>query len=68
MNESSATTFSGDITGLNGKLVKEGAAELTLSGNNNYTGTTTINTGTLRLAAQNITGTSIAIDGGWTAA
>jgi autotransporter-associated beta strand protein len=40
------TTFSGDITG-NATLTKTGSGVLTLSGSNNYTGTTTVASGSL---------------------
>jgi len=43
------TTLSGAILGTSGSLVKSGIGTLTLGGNNTYTGTTTINGGTLRL-------------------
>ena len=43
------TTFSGDMSGTGG-LVKEGTGTLTFSGTNTYTGTTSINVGTLQLA------------------
>lgn len=42
------TTFSGAITG-NGTLRKEGTGTLTLTGNNSYSGATTVNNGQLRL-------------------
>lgn len=43
----STTLFSGDITGTNGQLVKNGTGVLTLSGSNTYTGATTVNSGVL---------------------
>jgi autotransporter-associated beta strand protein len=49
-NRSNDLTVACDISG-GGALTKQGAGVLTLSGNNNYTGQTTISTGTLRLAS-----------------
>jgi autotransporter-associated beta strand protein len=45
-----ANSFAGDITGA-GNLTKSGAGLLTLTGENTYGGTTTINPGTLRTAS-----------------
>lgn len=59
-------TLSGSITGPGG-LTKVGAGVLTLSGSNSYTGGTTINAGTLALAAGGTLGAStnsLAINGG----
>lgn len=41
-----STTFSGDLVGTSGSLVKQGAGVLTLSGQSTYTGVTTVNAGT----------------------
>lgn len=49
-------TFSGAITGTGG-LVKQGTGALTLSGVNTYSGSTTINTGTLQLGNTQALGT-----------
>jgi autotransporter-associated beta strand protein len=43
------TTFTGVISGAGGNLVKQGSGTLTLGGANTYTGTTTVNAGTLSL-------------------
>lgn len=49
VNQSSDTTFSGKISGT-GALVKNGDGTLELDGFNTYSGTTTINAGTLLIA------------------
>jgi len=46
-SDGQSTTVSGRITGAGGSLVKTGNGTLTLSGNNTYTGTTTIYDGKL---------------------
>ncbi|WP_296341163.1 autotransporter-associated beta strand repeat-containing protein [Reyranella sp.] len=46
-----STNYGGLITGSGGSIVKEGAGNWTLSGSNNYTGGTTINAGTISIAA-----------------
>jgi len=55
-NNDSSTTYSGILSGA-GSLTKVGAGKLTLSGNNTYSGGTTINTGTLQIGAGGATGT-----------
>jgi autotransporter-associated beta strand protein len=50
------TTFSGVVSG-DGALTKTGTGTLTLSGNNTYTGGTTVSTGTLVLGHSNGAGT-----------
>ncbi|SAL60077.1 outer membrane autotransporter barrel domain protein [Caballeronia arvi] len=49
-NYTADSSFDGVIGG-NGNLIKTGASTLTLTGNNTFTGTTTIGAGTLRLGA-----------------
>ena len=44
---SNSTTYSGDIGGVGGSLVKQGPGTLTLSGRNTYSGDTTVSAGTL---------------------
>ncbi len=46
INGSTSTTFNG-VLGGSGGLVKQGSGTLTLTGNNNYTGPTRVNAGTL---------------------
>ncbi len=47
-NRSDAYDFGGDITGA-GELIKQGASRLTLSGNYGFTGTTTVQGGSVRI-------------------
>jgi autotransporter-associated beta strand protein len=55
-----ATDFAGGITG-SGGLIKDGTSTQILSGANTFTGTTTINGGTLQAAAANALGGTSAI-------
>ena len=48
-NSSTTLTYAGIITG-SGSITKAGAGALILSGNNTYTGDTTISTGTLNVS------------------
>ena len=50
LNSAADTTLSGVISGSN-NLTKTGAATLTLSGNNTYSGSTSVNAGTLSVAS-----------------
>jgi autotransporter-associated beta strand protein len=54
-NSSTNSTFSGVISS-SGALMKNGTSTLTLSGNNTYSGTTTINAGTLEIASTGLLG------------
>jgi autotransporter-associated beta strand protein len=58
VNQNSDTTFSGQISGT-GSLVKNGGGTLELKGGNTYSGTTTINAGTLLVTE----GSAISNDG-----
>jgi autotransporter-associated beta strand protein len=55
VTQSQDTTYSGKIVGSgDGSLVKAGSGTLTLSGELNYNGSTTINAGTIKLGANNV--------------
>ena len=69
MGSATSTTFAGVIDGLGGAggLIKEGSGTLTLTGANAYTGGTTINGGTLSIAADSNLGDAagaLALSGG----
>jgi T5SS/PEP-CTERM-associated repeat protein/autotransporter-associated beta strand protein len=53
VNSAADSTFSGTISGTGG-LTKDGSGVLTLSGDSDYSGATTINGGTLRAGAVNV--------------
>ena len=57
--DSSNQTVSGIISGTGGSLVKNGTGSITLSGNNTYTGGTTILAGTIRIGHDNAWGTGL---------
>jgi autotransporter-associated beta strand protein len=59
-DRSDAVSFAGNISGAGG-LVKWGFDTLTLSGNNTYSGTTTLNSGTLQANGGNAIGDSSAV-------
>jgi autotransporter-associated beta strand protein len=65
-----ATTYSGALSGSGSSLTKNGTGTLTLTGSNSYTGTTTVNAGTLELPAGGVInggalgGAGFLLDGG----
>ncbi len=54
--DNTSTIFSGNISGTGGNFNKAGTGTLTLSGNNTYTGVTTVQDGTLSAASANALG------------
>lgn len=62
LNDTSAATFAGDITGA-GALAKTGAGNVTLSGANTYTGGTTVSAGGLTGSIDNLQGDIVASAG-----
>ena len=56
VSTSANQTLSGDISGTGGTLAMSGSGTLTLSGNNSYTGGTTVNNGTLKISGTSATG------------
>jgi autotransporter-associated beta strand protein len=63
-NQSTAQTLGNLITG-NGRVIQNGTGALTLTAANSYSGGTTVNTGTLRVAANNALGSGgVLVDGG----
>ena len=63
VNQTVASTFSGRITG-GGSFTKAGGGTMVLTGNNSYTGTTTVSGGTLRIVIGSLASTDIDITGG----
>ncbi|HEX4000004.1 MAG TPA: autotransporter-associated beta strand repeat-containing protein [Pirellulales bacterium] len=64
-DNTSPAAFAGSINGTSGALTKIGSGMLTLSGASTYTGATSVNGGTLRLAATgSIATSSLAMGGG----
>ena len=63
---SGSTTFSGNISGPGGSLVKDGASTQILSGTNTYTGTTTISSGTLLINGSTASGSAFFVSNGAT--
>ena len=65
--DNTSTAFSGTIIGNGGKLTKLGTGTFTLTGNNTYTGKTTVSDGTLALSGANIiAGNTIKVENGAT--
>ena len=69
-NNNADTTYSGALSGTGASLTKNGTGKLTLTGNNSYSGTTTVNAGTLELPAGGVinggalAGQGYLVDGG----
>jgi autotransporter-associated beta strand protein len=63
VGNSSSTTYSGVISGTNGKLVKTGSGALTLTGANTYTGNTTVLGGLLNVGELNTPNATVTVFG-----
>ena len=65
INSTAPTDFAGDISGIGGRLIKTGTANLRLSGYNTYDGGTTISAGTLIAGSDDALGTgTVTLAGG----
>lgn len=63
-NNNASTAYAGDLSG-SGRLIKVGTGTLTLSGNNTYSGVTTISGGVLRMdGASSLAGGNLTLNGG----
>ena len=63
VNQATATTFDGVISGSGGSLAKRGGGMLTLTGSNTYTGPTTITQGELAVDGW-LTNSAVSVNGG----
>jgi autotransporter-associated beta strand protein len=59
-NNNSNATYTGDLSGAGGSLVKTGNGTFTLTGSNEYTGSTAVNLGTLLIAPSAVVNTTTA--------
>jgi autotransporter-associated beta strand protein len=64
VNSPTTTQFSGQISGNGGSLVKNGSNTLTLAGANTYTGTTTVNAGSLRVTGSIAASSAVTVNAG----
>ncbi|NBU18821.1 MAG: filamentous hemagglutinin N-terminal domain-containing protein, partial [Betaproteobacteria bacterium] len=55
-NQAGNSIYSGNISGTNATVTKQGVGELTLSGNNTYGGITTVSAGTLKIGSSTALG------------
>jgi autotransporter-associated beta strand protein len=62
--DNATTTYSGNLSGTGGSLTKSGSGTLTLSGNNSYTGSTSVSAGTLVLSGTNTITGPVAVNAG----